>query len=84
MKSFPEVFELLMDAILEKESVEIEYQKSAYHNEEYSIRKISPTRFVLVERRKSYFHRLCVEAHCHLRKDIRVFAVYRIKELKKL
>jgi predicted DNA-binding transcriptional regulator YafY len=75
---FPKVFDRLMDAMLSNETVEIGYEKSGYDNNEFSVREISPIRFVLVERPSSYYHRICVEAHCHLRNDKRVFAVHRI------
>lgn len=79
---FPKVFELIMEAILKGKSVEIEYQKNKFKDSEITKRKITPKKFILVERRTNYFHRLCVKAYCHLRKEERVFAVYRIKNLK--
>ena len=79
---FPEIFDQLMDAILLNRTLEIEYEKSGFQEHEFSIRSISPKRFVLVERSNSYYHRICVEAYCHLRKEMRVFAVYRIKNIK--
>ena len=79
---FPEIFDRLMDAILEGESVWIDYEKSGFKDHERSKRKITPSRFTLVERPSNYYHRICVEAHCHLRNDTRVFAVYRIKSIR--
>ena len=91
MKSFPEVFDVLMDAILNNESVEIEYKKtvvlplmrSDLYPKQLTKRLITPKKFVLVERYKSFFHRLCIDTYCHLRKDKRIFAVCRIQDIKK-
>ena len=81
MESFPKIFDVLMDALLENQSVRIDYQKSDFHGKEVSTRVITPKRFILVERKKSRFHRICIDAYCHLRNEDRVFAVYRIQNI---
>ena len=42
---FPKVFELIMEAILEEKSVEIEYQKNKFKDYEITKRKITPKKF---------------------------------------
>ena len=76
--SFSDIFDALQDAILQNSSVSIKYTKYAGTR---TTRTIDPKRFVLVERRRSKYHRICVNAFCHLRQDDRTFAVYRIEEL---
>ncbi len=77
MMSFDEVFEILMESILKKNSVQIKYLSAS---NEYTERKIMPKKFVLVERRNTY-SQICLEAYCYLREDDRIFAVYRIEEI---
>ena len=76
--SFSDVFDALQDAILQNSSVLIKYKKFVGTR---TTRTIDPKRFVLVERRRNKYHRICVNAFCHLRQDYRTFAVHRIEEL---
>lgn len=71
-------FNKLQDAILENKSVKISYIN---HKNLPSIRTIKPIRFEMVERRKSFYDRLCIKAFCSLRNEERIFAIYRIKKI---
>ena len=71
-------FNKLQDAILDNRSVKISYTNRMNLP---SIRTIKPIRFELVERRKSFYDRLCVKAFCNLRNEERSFAIYRIKKI---
>ena len=72
-------FNQLQDAIIRKKSVEIAYKN--YQNQ-YSERIIKPIKFEMIERKKNFYDRLCVKAYCNLKKEDRVFAIYRIQKLK--
>ncbi len=72
-------FNKLQDAITNKKSVEIKYKN--FQNQ-YSERVIKPIKFKMVERETNFYDRLCIEAYCNLRKEDRVFAIYRIQKLK--
>ena len=71
-------FNKLQDAILKNKSVKISYinQKNLP-----SLRTIKPIRFEMVERKKSFYDRLCIKAFCNLRNEERTFAIYRIKKI---
>ena len=71
-------FNKLQDAILDNRSVKISYTNRMNLP---SIRTIKPIRFEMVERRKSFYDRLCVKAFCNLRNEERSFAIYRIKKI---
>ena len=71
-------FNKLQDAILDNRSVKISYTNRVNLP---SIRTIKPIRFEMVERRKSFYDRLCVKAFCNLRNEERSFAIYRIKKI---
>ena len=71
-------FNKLQDAILDNRSVKIFYTNRMNLP---SIRTIKPIRFEMVERRKSFYDRLCVKAFCNLRNEERFFAIYRIKKI---
>ena len=71
-------FNKLQDAILDNRSVKISYTNRMNLS---SIRTIKPIRFEMVERRKSFYDRLCVKAFCNLRNEERSFAIYRIKKI---
>ena len=71
-------FNKLQDAILDNRSVKISYTNRMNLP---SIRTIKPIRFEMVERRKSFYDRLCVKAFCNLRNEERTFAIYRIKKI---
>ena len=72
-------FNKLQDAIIEKKSIEITYEN---YNGEISERTIKPIKFEMVERKTNFYDRLCIKAFCELKKDDRIFAIYRIKSLK--
>ena len=72
-------FNKLQDAIIGKKSVEISYKN--YQNQ-YSERIIKPIKFEMIERKTNFYDRLCIKAYCNLRKEDRVFAIYRIQKLK--
>ena len=72
-------FNQLQDAIIGKKSVEISYKN--YQNQ-YSERIIKPIKFEMIERKTNFYDRLCIKAYCNLRKEDRVFAIYRIQKLK--
>jgi|TARA_B100000959_G_scaffold261155_1_gene298409 predicted DNA-binding transcriptional regulator YafY len=74
---FVDAFDTLQDAIIDNDDVKIKYHK---WNGEKSTRTITPERFTFVKRFKSRYDRLCIKAFCHLRKEDRIFAVYRIDE----
>ena len=71
-------FNKLQDAILDNRSVKISYTNRMNLS---SIRTIKPIRFEMVERRKSFYDRLCLKAFCNLRNEERSFAIYRIKKI---
>ena len=71
-------FNKLQDAIIDNRSVKISYTNRMNLP---SIRTIKPIRFEMVERRKSFYDRLCVKAFCNLRNEERSFAIYRIKKI---
>ena len=71
-------FNKLQDAILDNRSVKISYTNRMNLP---SIRTIKPIKFEMVERRKSFYDRLCVKAFCNLRNEERSFAIYRIKKI---
>ena len=77
-KSFSDIYDALQDAMRRNNRVSIKYNKL---ESTMTTRTIDPKRFVLVERRRSKYHRICVNAFCHLRQDYRTFAVHRIEEL---
>ena len=70
-------FNKLQDAILDNRSIKISYTNRMNLS---SIRTIKPIKFEMVERRKSFYDRLCVKAFCNLRNEERSFAIYRIKK----
>jgi len=72
-------FNKLQDAIVKKQSVEIKYKN---YQGKYSERVIKPIRFEMVERKTNFYDRLCIKAYCNLKKEDRIFAVYRIQEMK--
>ena len=80
METYDEIFKCLMDAILDKSSVEISYTNQ---RNETITRRIHPNRFELVKRRYGKMSRLCVAAFCETRKAERVFAIVRIHKLSK-
>ena len=71
-------FNKLQDAILDNRSIKISYTNRMNLS---SIRTIKPIKFEMVERRKSFYDRLCVKAFCNLRNEERSFAIYRIKKI---
>ena len=77
-KSFSDIYDALQDAMRRNNRDSIKYNKL---ESTMTTRTIDPKRFVLVERRRSKYHRICVNAFCHLRQDYRTFAVHRIEEL---
>lgn len=72
-------FNKLQDAIIGKKSVEISYKN--YQNK-YSERVIKPIKFEMIERKTNFYDRLCINAYCNLRKEDRIFAIFRIQKLK--
>ena len=72
-------FNKLQEAIIENKSVEIEYKNS---QDQFSERVIKPIKFEMIERKTNFYDRLCIKAFCNLRKEDRVFAIYRIQKLK--
>ena len=72
-------FNKLQEAIIENKSVEIEYKNYQDQNSE---RIIKPIKFEMIERKTNFYDRLCIKAFCNLRKEDRVFAIYRIQKLK--
>ena len=72
-------FNLLQEAIIENKSVEIEYKN---YQDQFSERVIKPIKFEMIERKTNFYDRLCIKAFCNLRKEDRVFAIYRIQKLK--
>lgn len=78
-KEYTDNFNKLQDAITRKKSVEIKYKN---YQDQYSERIIKPIKFEMIERKKNFYDRLCIKAYCCLRKEDRIFAIYRIKKLK--
>ena len=72
-------FNKLQEAIIENKSVEIKYKNYQDQNSE---RVIKPIKFEMIERKTNFYDRLCIKAFCNLRKEDRVFAIYRIQKLK--
>ena len=72
-------FNKLQEAIIENKSVEIEYKNS---QDQFSERVIKPIKFEMIETKTNFYDRLCIKAFCNLRKEDRVFAIYRIQKLK--
>ena len=72
-------FNLLQDAIIEKKSVEIKYKN---YQGDYSERVIKPIKFEMIERKTNFYDRLCIKAYCNLKKEDRIFAIYRIQAMK--
>jgi predicted DNA-binding transcriptional regulator YafY len=72
-------FNKLQEAIIENKSVEIKYKNYQDQNSE---RVIKPIKFEMIERKANFYDRLCIKAFCNLRKEDRVFAIYRIQKLK--
>ena len=72
-------FNKLQDAIITKKNVEIKYKN---YQGDYSERVIKPIKFEMIERKTNFYDRLCVKAYCTLKKEDRIFAIYRIQELK--
>ena len=72
-------FNKLQEAIIENKSVEIKYKNS---QDQFSERVIKPIKFEMIERKTNFYDRLCIKAFCNLRKEDRVFAIYRIQKLK--
>jgi predicted DNA-binding transcriptional regulator YafY len=78
-KEYREIFNLLQDAIISRSVVTIEYND---YKDNKTTRSIMPLRFEMIERKSNFYDRLCLKAFCNLRKDERVFAVYRISSIK--
>ena len=78
-KEYREIFNLLQDAIISKSVVTIDYND---YKDNKTTRSIMPLRFEMIERKSNFYDRLCLKAFCNLRKDERVFAVYRISSIK--
>ena len=76
---YTDKFNKLQEAIIKNKSVEIEYKNS---QDQFSERVIKPIKFEMVERKTNFYDRLCIKAFCNLRKEDRVFAIYRIQKLK--
>tara|TARA_B110000027_G_C16029256_1_gene260011 strand:+ start:624 stop:881 length:258 start_codon:yes stop_codon:yes gene_type:complete len=74
-------FNQLQEAIIKNQSVEIIYKN---YQDQYSERVIEPIKFEMIERKKNFYDRLCIIAYCNLRKENRIFAVFRIQKLKLL
>ena len=72
-------FNKLQEAIIENKSVEIKYKNYQNQNSE---RIIKPIKFEMIETKTNFYDRLCIKAFCNLRKEDRVFAIYRIQKLK--
>ena len=72
-------FNQIQDAIIDNKHIKITYKD--YH-EQSSTRVIKPIRFEMVERKSNFYDRLCIKGYCNLRKEDRVFAIFRIKDLK--
>ena len=78
-KEYREIFNLLQDAIISRSVVTIDYND---YKDNKTTRSIMPLRFEMIERKSNFYDRLCLKAFCNLRKDERVFAVYRISSIK--
>ena len=78
-KEYREIFNLLQDAIISRSVVTIEYND---YKDNKTTRGIMPLRFEMIERKSNFYDRLYLKAFCNLRKDERVFAVYRISSIK--
>ena len=78
LSEFANNFNELQDAILRNKSVEIKYKN--FQNQ-YSERVIKPISFEMIERTTNFYDRLCIKAYCNLRKENRIFAIYRIEKL---
>mgnify|MGYP001305755442 FL=1 len=78
-KEYREIFNLLQDAIISRSVVTIEYND---YKDNKTTRSIMPLRFEMIERKSNFYDRLCLKAFCNLRKDERIFAVYRISSIK--
>ena len=72
-------FNKLQEAIIENKSVEIKYKN---YQDQFSERVIKPIKFEMIERKTNFYDRLCIKAFCNLRKEDRVFAIYRVQKLK--
>ena len=77
-KEYREIFNLLQDAIISRSVVTIEYND---YKDNKTRRSIMPLRFEMIERKSNFYDRLCLKAFCNLRKDERIFAVYRISSI---
>ena len=78
-KEYREIFNLLQDAIISRSVVTIDYND---YKDNKTTRSIMPLRCEMIERKSNFYDRLCLKAFCNLRKDERVFAVYRISSIK--
>ena len=78
-KEYREIFNLLQDAIISRSVVTIDYND---YKDNKTTRSIMPLRFEMIERKSNFYDRLCLKAFCNLRKDERIFAVYRISSIK--
>lgn len=78
-KEYREIFNLLQDAIISRSVVTIEYND---YKDNKTTRSIMPLRFEMIERKSNFYDRLCLRAFCNLRKDERIFAVYRVSSIK--
>ena len=72
-------FNKLQEAIIENKSVKIQYKN---FKDQFSERIIKPIKFEMVERKANFYDRLCIKAYCNLRKEDRLFAIYRIQKLE--
>ena len=78
-KEYREIFNLLQDAIISRSVVTIDYND---YKDNKTTRSIMPLRFEMIERKSNFYDKLCLRAFCNLRKDERIFAVYRISSIK--
>ena len=78
-KEYREIFNLLQDAIISRSVVTIDYND---YKDNKTTRSIMPIRFEMIERKSNFYDKLCLRAFCNLRKDERIFAVYRISSIK--
>ena len=72
-------FNKLQEAIIENKSVKIQYKN---FKDQFYERIIKPIKFEMVERKANFYDRLCIKAYCNLRKEDRLFAIYRIQKLE--
>ena len=79
LSEFATNFNKLQEAIMKNKSVEIKYKN--FQNQ-HSERVIKPKSFEMIERETNFYDRLCLKAYCNLRREDRIFAIYRIEKLK--